>query len=204
MANITRKDEGGESHQRVGQRPFWDPFGVFSGIPGWADPFGALTTAAPARTFSPAFDVRETKDAYVFEADLPGIKENEVEISVIGKRLSVSGTRETVHRDENQKYSLSERTYGTFERTFTLSDDAEPDQVSAEFRDGVLRIKIAKRQEPRARRVPLSGLQGDINGNGGEQEKGAAGGAEQRAGGQQPARSGHRRRARLRQAKRKS
>src|SRR3954451_662135 len=115
MANITRKEEGSESQQRAGQIPYWNPFGLFGGLPGWADPFGAWSSAA-AKKFIPAFDVRETKDAYVFEADLPGIKEDELEISVSGKRLSVRGSRESVQRGEDEKYRCWERAYGTFER----------------------------------------------------------------------------------------
>jgi HSP20 family protein len=159
MATITRKDEGAEPQQRAGQRPFWDPFGMFAG---WADPFGVLT--AGARVFVPAFDVRETREAYVFEADLPGIKEDELEISVSGNRLNVSGRRESVQRDENERYSCSERAYGTFERTFTLSDDAQVEGVDAEFRDGVLLIEIPRRTEPQARRVPLASVQGADDG----------------------------------------
>jgi HSP20 family protein len=170
MVNVTRKDEGGALQQRGGQLPFWNPFAILSGLAGWADPFGALMPAA-ARTFIPAFDVRETKDAYVFEADLPGIRENELEISVSGNRLSVSGRREYVQRQENERYSCSERAYGSFERTFTLADDAEREQVSAECRDGVLLIEIPKRAEPQARRVPLSGEQGASDS--GQQRRGA-------------------------------
>jgi HSP20 family protein len=161
MATITRKDEGAEPQQRAGQRPFWDPFGMFAG---WADPFGVLNPAGPARAFVPAFDVRETREAYVFEADLPGIKEGELEISVSGNRLTVSGKRQSVQRDENERYSCSERTYGTFERTFTLSDDAKVEGVDAEFRDGVLLIEIPRRMEPRSRRVQLGAVQGADNG----------------------------------------
>jgi HSP20 family protein len=197
MANITRRDEGHETQQRGGQRPFWDPFGVFSVLPGWADPFGALSPMAQARRLAPAFEVRETKDAYVFEADLPGMKESEVEISVSGKRLTVSGKRESVHQEQNEKHSYSERAYGSFERTFTVADDAEPERVNAEFRDGVLRIEIAKRAELQPRRVPVRA------GDGGEEEE--TGGAQQRASGGQPsASSGRRRRAAERQRKRRS
>jgi HSP20 family protein len=202
MANITRRDEGGESQHRAGQRPFWDPFGMFSALPVWAEPFGALGPAGPARKFTPAFDVRETRDAYVFEADLPGISEDDFEVSVSGKRLSVSGKRESARRGENEKYSCAERAYGTFERSFTLSDDAEPEQVNAEFRDGVLQIQIAKRTEPPARRVPVIAAQGGAEG--GEQQRlGPSGAQERTRGAQQMANSSHRRTSVQRRLKRK-
>jgi HSP20 family protein len=213
MANITQKEEGSESHHRGGQRPIWNPFGIFSGLPGWVDPFGALLPAVSTRTFNPAFDARETKDAYVFEADLPGIKEDELEISVSGKRLTISGKRESEHHEQNERYSFSERAYGSFQRNFTLSDDAEPEGVNAEFRDGVLQISVPKREEPQARRVPLHSEQ---RSGGGQQEKVAGaraqlrGQAQERAqerassGGQKPSGFGHRRRAAQRLRKGKS
>jgi HSP20 family protein len=173
MANITRKEEG-EAQRRAGERSLWDPFGIFSAFPG----FGALIPAASSKAFTPAFDVRETKDAYVFEADLPGMRQDGFEISLSGNRLSVRGKRESVPRDETEKYSCAERTYGTFERTFTLSDDAEPDRANAELRDGVLLIEIAKRAEPRSRRVPLGGAE---EGNGGQPRKVAVGGRQRAA-----------------------
>jgi HSP20 family protein len=191
MANVTRQEDRSESQRRAGERSLWDPFGILSVLPAWVNPFGALVPPAPERTFTPAFDVRETKDAYVFEADLPGMEEDRFEVSVSGNQLSVRGSRESVQRDEDEKYSCAERTYGTFERTFTLSDDAESERVNAEFQDGVLVIEIPKRREPRSRRVPLRGAHGRADGS--QQQQGAAG----------EARSSHRQRAARRNPRRK-
>src|SRR4051812_8710326 len=118
MANMTRRDEGGGQSQRAGSRPLWNPFAMFAV---WPDPFSALIAAAPAKKFIPAFDFRETKDGYVIEADLPGVRERDIEISMSGNQLRISGRRQSVRREENEKYSCSERAYGTFERTFALS-----------------------------------------------------------------------------------
>src|SRR4051812_8072499 len=98
MANTMRIGEGGGLQQRAEQRPFWDPFGVLSGLMGWWDPLGVLRPTAPAPTFVPALEVRDTNDAYILEADLPGIRESEVKMSVTGTRLSVSGKRESGNR----------------------------------------------------------------------------------------------------------
>jgi HSP20 family protein len=157
--------------------------------------------AGPARSFNPAFDIRETKDAYLYEADLPGMKEDGFEISLIGKRLSVRGKREAMRRDQSEKYSRSERAYGSFERTFALSDDAEPERVNAELRDGVLLIEVAKRAEPQARRVALTGAERDSDG--GQQHAGAEAAAQPARGEQPPARSRPRRRRVREQRKRK-
>jgi HSP20 family protein len=185
MASITRS-EGRELQQRAAGRPAWDPFRMLSDLVSLDPLLGALSLGAPSQAFVPAFDVRETKDAYLFEADLPGIQESDLEISVTGNRLSVSGKRETEQRDENERYFCSERTYGTFVRAFTLPDDADVEQVNAEFRDGVLRIKIPKRAEAQARRIALTGARS--GGNGGQ--KPPAAGGQQQAGVSKPASGG--------------
>jgi HSP20 family protein len=176
MENATRSDEGGELQRRAAGRPFWDPFGILRGFVGWWDPLGVLRLSQPAQPFAPAFDGRDTEDAYILEADLPGIEETELEMSVTGTELSVSGKRESGQREESGRYFCSERAYGTFVRTFTLPDDAELARVSAEFRDGVLRVKIPKRTDAQTRRIALTAAR---SGDKGGQRQPAAGGRQQ-------------------------
>jgi len=180
MANTIRDSEGRELRQRAAQRPYWDPFGLLSGLEGWWDPFGVLRPPAPAETFVPAFDARDTKDAYILEADLPGIQESELKMSVTGTRLSVSGKRESEQQEENGEYFCSERAHGTFVRTFTLPDDAELDRVNVELQNGVLRVEIPKR-EAQPRRIAPTGAR---DGNGGQRQ--LAEGGRQRAGAGRP------------------
>jgi HSP20 family protein len=90
-------------------------------------------------------DVKETKDAYLFTADLPGVKESDLELSLTGNRLTISGTREEEH----------ERSYGSFSRTFTLPDGVDPEHVGAELKDGVLRVNIPKKPEMKPKKIEL-------------------------------------------------
>jgi HSP20 family protein len=167
MENTIRNGDGRESQQRAAGRPsYWDPFSILSGLAAWFDPLGVLRPLTPTPTFVPAFDGRDTDDAYILEADLPGIQESELEMSVTGNRLSVSGKRESGQQEKEAKYFCSERAYGTFTRTFTLPDDAELGQANAEFRDGVLRVKIPKRPEAQTHRIALTGARG-----GGEEDQ---------------------------------
>jgi HSP20 family protein len=181
MANTSGSGERRELQQRAAARPYWDPFGILSGFAGWWDPLGALRPSAPTHTFVPAFEGRDTKDAYVLEADLPGIQESELEMSVTGTQLSVRGKRESGQREQHGRYFCAERGYGTFDRTFTLPDDAELDQVNAEFRDGVLRVEIPKRPQAQPRRIAVSGAGG---GHGGQRQ--LAAGGQQQAGASRP------------------
>lgn len=121
---------------------------------GW-DPLGDLGMGPLA--FVPSFDVKETNDAYIISADLPGVKEEDLEVSLTENRLTVSGRREEERREENDRYYAAERSYGAFSRSFTLPPGADPDNVRAEFKDGVLRVTIGKRPEVQPRRISLTG-----------------------------------------------
>jgi HSP20 family protein len=82
------------------------------------DPFAELGPSA-AGAFVPAFDVKETKDAYMFTADLPGVKESDLELSLTGNRLTISGKRDEEKKAQDERWYAYERSYGSFSRTFT-------------------------------------------------------------------------------------
>jgi HSP20 family protein len=172
MANTAASGEVGQLQQRAARPSFWDPFSILSGFLGLWNPLGAWGSSARAQTFVPAFDGRDTKDAYVLEADLPGIQESDLEMSVTGTQLSVSGRRESEELEQDGKFFCSERPHGAFVRTFTLPDDAELERASAKFQDGVLRVEIPKRPEAQARRIDVAAAR-----------RGSHGGQRQPAGG---------------------
>ncbi len=108
-------------------------------------------------TFAPAFEVRETKDRFVFKADVPGVKEQELEITLAGNRLAVSGGREEEKVEETDTYFTAERTYGSFARSFVLPEGIDTEHVQAGVRDGVLTIVIPKAPEMKPRKIQLEG-----------------------------------------------
>ncbi len=117
--------------------------------------FGLEQRGGGERLYVPAFDVKERNDAYVIEADLPGVKEGDLDISLIGNRLTIGGKREATKRDENEQYYSYEREHGSFMRTFNLPDDVNPDQVSADFENGVLSVMIPKKEAQKPRKISL-------------------------------------------------
>lgn len=120
------------------------------------EPFGGQTWLAPERAaFVPAFDVKETKDSFQFKADLPGIKEADVEIKITGNRLVVSGKREAEHEDKADTYYAYERSYGAFQRAFALPDGVDTEHVHAELKDGVLMIALPKKAMAQTRTVAI-------------------------------------------------
>ena len=130
------------------------------------DPFRAMeglfryhpTAEASLRPveFAPNFDVKETKEAFLFKADLPGVKESELDISHTGNRLTVSGKREAEERKEGENYFMVERSFGGFQRTFTLPESADIDRIKAELHAGVLSLSIPKRIASQPRKVSVT------------------------------------------------
>ena len=127
----------------------WDPFHEMT--PSW---FGQPPVEA---TFSPAFEVKENKDSFLFKADLPGMKEQDVEIKLTGDRLTVSGKREAEREDKDDTYYAYERSFGSFLRTFTLPEGFDAEHVYAELKDGVLTIVVPKKPAAQARAIAIKG-----------------------------------------------
>jgi HSP20 family molecular chaperone IbpA len=102
-----------------------------------------------------AFEVKETKDSYLFKADVPGIKESDITISLTGNRLTVSGKRDEEKRQENETFFSYERSYGSFTRAFTLPEGVDAEKVSANLKEGVLSIAVPKTPEAQPKRVSI-------------------------------------------------
>lgn len=136
----------------------WDPFRIMADMIRW-DPFRELTPLFSAEEmkglFNPDVDVKETENAYVFEADVPGIKEKDIEVSLTGNRLTMSGKREEEKREEKETYFSTERTYGSFTRSFTLPAGTDPEHVMANLKDGVLVITVPKLPNAQPKKVPV-------------------------------------------------
>lgn len=101
--------------------------------------------------WTPAADVYETHDAFVVLMDLPGIAEDDVDVTVEGDSLSVRGLRRARLSARPDRFHRMERSHGPFARTFDLSHPVDPDRVSAQFRDGLLRIELPKARPRGAR-----------------------------------------------------
>jgi len=135
----------------------WDPFSVFRDFVRW-DPFREIAPIAHLERmseFDAAFEVKETKEGYLFKADVPGIKESDLTINLNGNRLTVSGKREEEKRQEHETYFSYERSYGTFTRSFTLPEGIDAEMVNANLKDGVLSIMVPKKPEAQPKKVAI-------------------------------------------------
>ena len=155
MANITHRPEQGTSTQPYGTYGNRDPFRMMREMFRW-DPFRDMGGfPSEMQGFSPSFDVKEKKDALIIQADLPGVTEKDVAISITGNRLTISGERQAEETKDDENYFMFERTYGSFSRSFTLPEDVHADQVQAELKNGVLRLTLPKKPEAQSKRVEV-------------------------------------------------
>lgn len=108
-----------------------------------------------AMTSGMAVDLRETEDAYVVETVLPGVKAEDVDISVLGDTVRISAEARESQEQQDAKWLIRERRFGAFERTLTLPSQVKADQAEANFSDGILTITLPKAEESRARQIPV-------------------------------------------------
>src|SRR6185436_3418278 len=94
----------------------------------------------------PLVDVAEDDKEYLITAELPEVKKEDVKVTLENGRLTITGERKFEKEEKNKKYHRVERSYGTFARSFTLPNDGDAAKVNAEFKDGMLRIRVAKRE----------------------------------------------------------
>lgn len=151
MADIVRRDELGMTG--------WDPFRMMREMMRW-DPFrsmgmGLMPRMGEHEIWIPSFDVRENGSSIKIIADVPGVKRDDLEISVVGSRLVVSGRREIEERSKDENLVTWERQSGQFTRTFTLQDNVDLDHITSELRDGVLTIVVPLKTGARSRKIQI-------------------------------------------------
>jgi HSP20 family protein len=103
----------------------------------------------------PAVDIKEESDRFVIQADVPGVKPDDIEITMENGILSLSGRRETEARDQERGYRRVERVHGQFFRRFTLPDTADAESIEAHFTHGVLEVVIPKLPQVQPRRISV-------------------------------------------------
>ena len=97
--------------------------------------------------WSPVVDIEETELNYLIRAELPGLSKEKVKVTVEDGVLTLSGERDLERKVEGKTFHHIERSHGTFTRSFTLPENAEAESVSANYKDGLLEIRVAKTEE---------------------------------------------------------
>ncbi|KAK9284015.1 hypothetical protein L1049_012274 [Liquidambar formosana] len=140
----------------------WDPFEGFFGFSTLANHPSSVARDASALA-NIRSDWKETPEAHILKADLPGLRKDEVKVEVEeGRILQISGERVREQEDKNEKWHLVERSYGKFVRRFRLPENARMDQIKATMDNGVLTLVIPKEEEkkPDVKPIEISGGEG--------------------------------------------
>ena len=106
-------------------------------------------------TWAPRVDITEDDKEYAINAELPGVKKEDVKVSIENGVLSISGERKSEKEEKGKKYHRVEQTYGTFMRSFTLPEGSSGEKVNAEFRDGVLKVRLPKHEKAKAKPIEV-------------------------------------------------
>jgi len=147
---------------RVQSLTRWDPFAEMADLRREMDHiFGEFfgrtpsSMAATEAMWSPLVDIHETKDSFLLMAELPGVKQEDVEVSVEGDTLTLKGERKREAEVKEDQYHRIERSYGRFERSILLPPVVDPNRVKATYRDGVLEVQLPKKEEAKPKAVKI-------------------------------------------------
>ena len=106
--------------------------------------------------WSPLVDISEDDKEYLIKAELPEVKKEDVKVTAEDGTLTIMGERKFEKAEKNKKYHRVERAYGSFGRSFSLPDDASPAKVTADFKDGVLKVHLAKDEKAKPQQVKIN------------------------------------------------
>jgi len=122
------------------------------------DLFGGPLWRLPVeeRAWMPAVDVFEKDDKFVVKAELPGMKEKDINVSVVGDTLSIRGEKKTEAEIDDEDYYRCERTYGSFYRSIPLPSTVDVDKIEASFEDGVLEVALPKSTKVKPKKIAVS------------------------------------------------
>jgi HSP20 family protein len=105
--------------------------------------------------WTPLVDITEDEKEYLIKAELPEVKKEDVKVTVEDETLSITGERKFEKEEKGKKYHRVERAYGSFMRSFTLPEGTTGDKVSAEFKDGVLKVHLPKSEEVKPKSIDV-------------------------------------------------
>ncbi|NNE65796.1 MAG: Hsp20/alpha crystallin family protein [Pyrinomonadaceae bacterium] len=107
--------------------------------------------------WSPSVDIYESEGEIVLEAELPGMNREDFEVSIENNVITLRGERSFEKKDEGDNYHRVERAYGSFTRSFSLPRSVSAENTSADFKNGILRVSLPKKEEAKARKIEVAG-----------------------------------------------
>ncbi len=112
--------------------------------------------------YQPRVDIIDEKDAVIVSAELPGVDKNNISIELENRVLTLSAEKKSELKEEKDGFYRSERVYGTFQRSFRVPEVVNPDEISADYSNGVLKVTLPKRPEAAPRQIEIKGESGAV------------------------------------------
>ena len=135
-----------------GFRPFYNNFDRFFNEFGRGlQPAEGLDDA----TWAPKVDIYETENAYVLNAELPGLTKDQIDIDINDNTLTIKGEKKFEEKVDKDNYVRVERSYGNFSRSFVLSDDVAAEGITANYKEGVLEVTLPKKEESKPKEIKV-------------------------------------------------
>lgn len=134
--------------------PARDVDDIFEDFLGWS--FPSWFRSRGSEEYAPRVDIRETEDKYFLTFEVPGMKKDDIDISVRQNMLTVSGKREEEKEEKDKGYIRREIASGSFSRSFTIPETVNSDSISAEYRDGLLEISMDKLEKVKPKEVKIN------------------------------------------------
>jgi HSP20 family protein len=133
----------------------WDPLKEMAKLFDWKP--AKLWGMEPGEMRFPALDVEEKGDSFIVKAEIPGVNPEEMEVELHGDQLMIRGEKKEVkeEKDEEKKYYYKERSFGSFSRSIALGVELDPEDVQAEYRDGVLTVTLRKAESKKAKKIDI-------------------------------------------------
>src|SRR5215510_7605399 len=136
--------------------PFRQFFELQRGISDlFGERFGSPSEGVALKAWTPAVDVYEDEESFVIKVELPEVNRDDVKVSLHDNTLSISGERKVENEEKRENYHRVERSYGQFYRSFTLPPNVNTEAISAQFKDGVLRLTLPKREEAKPKQIEV-------------------------------------------------
>lgn len=144
----------------------WNPFAELDALRDWRPFEGGLggrisrllrdlDVPGPERGLRPAVDLDETDQAYVMSIELPGVRKEDVGVELENGVLTIHGEKKAEREEKTGKRRWIERSYGSFQRSFTLPANALAERIEASFRDGILTVTVPKSEAPKAQMIAI-------------------------------------------------
>lgn len=140
----------------------WDPFESIMSLQSEVDDLfhkrlkNGRSLSNVSADWSPAVDIHEDKESYYFDVEAPGLNKDQFDVKVEDNVLSIKGERQSSTEDKNKNFYRIERSYGSFMRSFYLPETADAEKVNAEYKNGVLHIKIGKKETAKPKKIDVN------------------------------------------------